>query len=326
MKPTQVIESIKTCIKANQPPFIHGSPGIGKSDVVRQVGKDLDLPIADVRAVLLDPVDLRGLPTVNGDGRAKWAIPEFLPREGKGILFLDELNAAPKLVQAACYQLVLDRKLGEYTLPKEWHIVSAGNRETDRAVVTRMPSALANRFIHIDFDVDVEDWILWALNHNVMTELISFIRFRPPLLNAFDPKAASKAFPTPRSWMFVNNIMATNPAQDILYDLLKGTVGEGATAEFLAFWKIFNKLPSPDVILTNPDSSEVPTDPATLYALMGALAARAKDSNMDRLMKYMARVPNEFCVLLMRDALRRDNSLANTRAYINWNSQNSDIV
>lgn len=158
MKPSFMIEALRTLTKVNQPAFIWGPPGVGKSQLVAQVAAEQKKEMIDIRAVLLDPVDLRGLPHLGKDNTARWATPDFLPQEGEGILFLDELNAAPPLVQAACYQLTLDRKIGEYTLPDGWSVLAAGNRETDRSVTSRMPSALANRFIHLDFVVDLDDW------------------------------------------------------------------------------------------------------------------------------------------------------------------------
>jgi MoxR-like ATPase len=154
-------------VAERQPVFIWGGPGVGKSAVVRQLAAELTVPLQDIRALLLDPGDLRGLPFLGKDGQTKWAAPGFLPHDGSGILFLDELNAAPAMVQASCYQLVLDRKLGEYTLPEGWAIVAAGNRDSYRAVTTRMPTPLRNRFVHLEFDVDLQEWSEWAIRAEV---------------------------------------------------------------------------------------------------------------------------------------------------------------
>jgi len=326
MKASQVQASLETLTGMKQPVFLWGPPGVGKSDTVRQVADKMELPVTDVRAVLLDPVDLRGLPSLNGDGRAHWATPDFLPREGRGILFLDELNAAPPLVQAACYQLVLDRKLGEYTLPGGWAIIAAGNRETDRAVTSRMPSALANRFVHLNFEVDLDNWISWALKNDIQTEIIAFLRFRPELLHDFDPKRNDKAFPTPRSWEFISRILSANPCQDIEYELIAGTVGEGAGSELLAFLKIFRSLPNPDTVLMSPDTANVPEDPATLYAICGALARKASENTIPRLVTYADRLPAEFSVLLVRDSVKQSPEVVNTRPFIEWASANSDVL
>lgn len=347
MKQSDIIKALLKLIPIKQPLFLWASPGTGKSSLTHLVsdilygGARLDTQwhyiseaarsaprdyLADIRAVLTDPVDWRGLPHINGDNLAHWCAPDFLPRSGNGILFLDELNAAPPLVQAACYQLVLDRKVGEYRLPDGWAIVAAGNREGDRAVTSRMPSPLANRFIHLQLDVDVDDWCRWAIGANVLTEVIAFIRFRPALLNAFDPTKMDRAFPTPRSWEFVSRILATAPDKTIEYELLTGTVGEGAATELLSFLKIWRNLPNPDAILMQPDKAPVPNDPATLFAISTALARKASDANMDRIVKYANRLPDEFSVLLIDDAQRRNPAIVNTRAYIDWQSKHASIM
>ena len=324
MKPSRIIEALKTCIAAKQPVFMWGPPGVGKSDVMRQVAAMLKLLIVDVRAVLLDPVDLRGLPIVH-DSEVQWCPPAFLPKSGKGVLFLDELNAAPPLVQAACYQLILDRKIGEYELPKGWVVIAAGNRETDRAVTSRMPSPLANRFVHLDFDVDLDDWIDWGLSHGVRTEVLAFQRFRPELIYNFDPKKNDKAFATPRSITFMSKLMDASNG-DIDFDLAKGVVGEGYAAEFIGFLKIYKSLPDPDLVIMSPEKADVPTDPATLYAICSAVAQKASEQNMGNVVKYANRLSEEFSVLLVRDAINRDESLARTRAFIEWTSKHSEVL
>src|SRR6266851_3292509 len=251
MKASLVSQALRTLmLREKQPVFLWGGPGIGKSAVVHQLATTLKVALQDVRALLLDPVDLRGLPFLGPDGRSKWATPDFLPQDGEGILFLDELNAAPAMVQASCYQLVLDRKLGEYTLPEGWAIVAAGNRESDRAVTTRMPTPLRNRFTHLNFEVDTQEWCEWAIKTRVRPEVIAFLRFRPALLSAFDRD--NNAFPSPRSWEFVSRILNANPKAKIEHELIAGAVGTGAATEFGAFLKTFRELPSIEGILMNP--------------------------------------------------------------------------
>ena len=325
MKSSKVIDTLKVCIAAKQPVFLWGPPGVGKSDVVAQIARELGYKLIDIRAVLLDPVDLRGLPRIE-NGESVWSTPAFLPKgKGKYLVFLDELNAAPPLVQAACYQLVLDRKIGEYELPKDAVVVAAGNREGDRAVTSRMPSPLANRFVHLDFDVDVDDWIRWGLSNGVRTEVLAFQRFRPALLHQFDPQKNEKAFPTPRSVTFLSRLMDASNG-DIDYDLAKGVVGEGYASEFIGFLKIFKSLPDPDMVLMAPSKAVVPTDPATLYAICGAVATKASDQNMKNVVEYANRLPVEFSVLLIRDCITRDDSLLKTRAFVEWASRHSDVL
>jgi hypothetical protein len=286
---------------------------------VKQLAETLNVPLQDVRALLLDPVDLRGLPFLGSDGRSKWATPEFLPQNGSGILFLDELNAAPAMVQASCYQLVLDRKLGEYTLPEGWAIIAAGNRDSDRAVTTRMPTPLRNRFVHLEFEVDVQDWSEWAIQAGIRAEVIAFLRFRPELLSAFDRDA--NAFPSPRSWEFVSRILDSLDSQSspvIEHEVIAGAVGTGASTEFSAFLRMFRELPNIDAILLNPTQEPVPENAAAQYAVASALARCASDTNFDRVCLYLNRLPTEFRVLCVRDATLRQPAIRCTAGYTRW--------
>jgi MoxR-like ATPase len=316
MKASAICRALGALIAARQPVFLWGGPGIGKSAIVRRLARQLGTPLQDVRALLLDPVDLRGLPFLASDGRSKWATPEFLPRSGSGILFLDELNAAPAMVQAGCYQLVLDRKLGEYSLPDGWAIVAAGNREGDRAVTTRMPTPLRNRFVHLEFEIDIEEWSAWAVQAGMRAETIAFLRFRPELLSVFDKDA--NAFPSPRSWEFVSRILDAAADPGVEHDLFAGAVGEGAATEFSAFLRMFRELPNIDAILLNPLQEPVPENAAAQYAVATALARCARDLNFDRVCAYLGRMPAEFNVLCVRDASLRRPEIRHTPSYTKW--------
>src|SRR5574343_77497 len=199
MKPSKVKESLTHLAQRKRPVFLWGPPGIGKSDIVRSVAAEMKIELRDVRLSMLDPVDLRGFPTVSGTGKAKsmaWVPPSFLPTKGSGILFLDELNNAPQAVQAAAYQLILDRRLGDYELPPGWAVIGAGNRAGDRAVVHTMSTALRNRFVHIDVEVDVDEWYFWAIKNGISDVTRGFIKFRPNLLHNFDPASTARALPS----------------------------------------------------------------------------------------------------------------------------------
>ncbi len=323
MKASAIFASLGALVSTRQPVFIWGGPGIGKSSIVAQLAGSLKLSLRDIRALLLDPVDLRGLPYLE-DGQSKWAVPDFLPSEGEGILFLDELNAAPGMVQAAFYQLVLDRRLGEYTLPDGWVIIAAGNRESDRAHTSRMPTPLRNRFVHLDFEVDQQEWSEWAINSGIRPEVIAFIRFRPQLLSVFDRDA--NAFPSPRSWQFVSRILNCGPDSGVEFELVAGAVGNAAATEFCGFLKMFRELPNIDAILLNPTSEPVPESPAAQYAVASALAHRASDTNFDRICLYLDRMATEFRVLCVRDATLRDQSIKHTSGYTRWAIQNHHVL
>jgi hypothetical protein len=327
MKPSLIASALKALVRAQQPVFLWSGPGTGKSSVVSQVAAALKVQLQDVRALLLDPVDLRGLPFLGSDGRSKWATPDFLPQDGEGILFLDELNAAPAMVQASCYQLVFDRKLGEYTLPDGWSIVAAGNRDSDRAATTRMPTPLRNRFVHLDFEVDLQEWCEWAIRARVRPEVIAFLRFRPALLSEFNKDLL--AFPSPRSWEFVSRILdslgtPSNPS--IEHELMAGAIGAGPATEFSGFLRIFRGLPDIDGILMNPQRAPVPEEPSAQYAVASALARCASDTNFDRVCTYLDRLPTEFRILCVRDATLRDSTLRSTRAYVKFQVEHHHAI
>ena len=330
MTPSQIASALSMLLSIRQPVFLWGPPGVGKSQVVSQVARQRGMALRDIRAVLLDPVDLRGLPRITADGNSVWCPPGFLPREGidpdEGILFLDELNAAPPLVQAACYQLVLDRCIGEYRLPDGWSIVAAGNREKDKAVTHRMPSALANRMVHLEFEVSLDDWLRWAQPAGIRAEVCSFLRFRPKLLHDFDPLGASRAFASPRSWEFASRILAANPPSDLEYELFQGTIGTVGAAEFMGFLTVWRELPTVEDILQSPETSPIPAEPAALYALCEALALKAASETIESLVTYADRLPPEFSILLMRDAVCKDTSLVECDAFVRWAESNAEVL
>ena len=327
MRSYDLRDSICSLYKSKQPLYIWGAPGVGKSQIVKQASEKLGIELRDVRAVLLDPVDLRGLPKIDDNNVTTWSAPDFLPSSGQGILFLDELNAAPPLVQASCYQLILDRRIGEYELPEGWYVIAAGNRETDRAVTSRISSALANRFTHVEFNVNLEDWVRWALSNNIREEVIAFLRFRPVLLHDFDPKRDEKAFPTPRSWEFVSEILKTGVNEDLLFELISGTVGKGAASEFVGFLKIFNELPDPEDLIEKKSDWQPPEDePALLYALSQVIASKADTERIGKILDFASLMPKEFEILVVKDSIKNNKEIVETEAFSKWAVENSKVL
>lgn len=350
MKANAIVEAIKTAHRARRPVFIHGQPGCGKSELVKQAAVELNCELRDVRASQLESVDLRGLPFIKND-TTNWSVPNFLPpmfvineKTGKleenltfGILFLDELNQANQSTQAAAYQLILDRRLGDYILPVNWVVMAAGNRAVDRAIANKMGSALKNRFVHVELEVDNDEWLKWASKSSIHPAIIGYIRFRPTGLNdlgqpgnegkkRMEAALEGNAFATPRSWFFASEIIKAQPNPDIEYELLKGTVGEANVADFTAFLRVYRNLPDLDDVIKNPDKHEVPKDPATRYALATGLACRTTKTNIENVLKFVSRMPAEFQVMVVKDAQSRDWTLTATKAYTVWLASNSHLM
>ena len=303
MKPSRVETVLSHTLTTRWPTFLWGPPGVGKSSIVRKIADDKGLHLLDVRASLLDPTDLRGLPYV-ADDRAHWSPPSFLPHEpdSQGLLFFDELNAAPPLVQASLYQLTLDRRVGEYELPAGWSIVAAGNRAEDGSVTYRMPAALANRFIHLEFEVNFEDWRSWAVHHGIHYLVRGFLSTRRELL--FEMKEPERGFPTPRSWEMVSDVLHSFGSIEDCNDLLLGIVGEGASVEFAGYCQKAISEERILEIMADPENASIPKKLGDQYALISYLGGQA-DSAEARTASagLLSRLKPEISVLLLRNIL-----------------------
>ena len=311
MKPSSISSALQHLYKINRSVFIWGPPGVGKSDLVEQTASDLKISMVDIRLSLYDPVDLKGFPVIEGTGANKamhFVPPAILPKKGKGILFLDELPTAPPSVQAAAYQLVLNGQLGEYKLPPGWAVVAAGNRASDRGPHFPMAPALANRFVHIDFDIDADDWDSWAAANGVSVYTRAFIKARPDLLH--DMKLSARAFPTPRSWVYADQIMNSGLGSAIEHSLVAGTIGEGAAIEYIAFHKTAADLPTYKEIVAKPDKAKLPDSPAARYAAVLMTAANTMSKDVVPALAYIERMPKDFQALYVRETLSGKNAVA----------------
>ena len=279
-------KSLRKAFKNKRPIFLWGPPGIGKSDIIKQLGDELEAHVIDVRLSLWEPTDIKGIPYFDSnDSTMRWAPPaelpskEFATNHKQIILFLDEMNSAAPAVQAAAYQLILNRRVGTYHLPDNVSIVAAGNRETDKGVTFRMPAPLANRFVHLEMTVDWDDYFEWAAENKIHKDVVGFLSFSKKDLYDFDPKSSSRAFATPRSWSFVSELLTDDDTDvDTLTDLVSGSVGEGLAVKFMAHRKISSKMPNPTEILQGKvkkmDSKEI----SAMYSLTISLCYELKDA------------------------------------------------
>ncbi len=324
MRPSDMLNLITARFKAaiKRPVYIEGSPGIGKTSVPAQAAAQLGIGCMIVHAPLMQPEDT-GLPTFAADRESfKFVVnPDMFPLVGSGcpdtgIFIIDELAQADNNIQKILRNLILERVIHGRALKPGWTIVSTGNRVSDRAGANRLLSHMSNSLTRIELEVSLDDWTQWALQNDVKPEVIAFIRFRPALLNMFD--ANVEINPTPRAWVQgVSAALGTIDAH-LEFETFRGDVGEGAAAEFTAFLKIYRKLPSPDAVLLNPKTADVPVDPATVYAICGAMSFRTTKDNFGRVMEYISRLPAEFTVLFVRDVLKRTPAVQESKEFIAW--------
>ena len=296
--PKSAKKSIRFAIKKRRPVFLWGPPGIGKSDIVKQIGEDAGREVIDVRLALWEPTDIKGIPYYNADqGKMVWAPPSELPTnaDSTAIIFLDELNSAPPAVQAAAYQLILNRRVGTYELPKGVDVVAAGNREGDRGVTYRMPAPLANRFIHLEAKVDFDDFQEWAVMNDVHPEVVGYVGFAKQDLYDFDPKSPSKAFATPRSWVFVSDLLKDEDCDtDTLHNLIAGAVGDGLAVKFMAHRKIAGRLPKAIDILEGKVKDLQIKEVSAMYSLTVSLCYELKDAAEKKDKKFDDKADNFF--------------------------------
>ena len=320
MRALELSEIITALIEQKVPTFLWGAPGIGKSSIVKQIAQKKGLAFIDLRLALMDPTDLKGIPFYDKESHtALWAPPAFLPKDGEGILFLDELNAAPPSVQASAYQLILDRQVGEYRLPDGWAIVAAGNREGDRGVTYRMPSPLANRFVHFEMDVNVEDWRDWAYKKELDSRIIAYISYKNEHLFTFDATADAKSFATPRSWEYVHSILQSEIADNLLLNVVSGAVGKDAAVGFLSFTKVMDKLPNIELILESGKGS-YPDEVDVLYALsIGLVSGVLKErKSVDNLLTYSLNLKSEFAVMIVQELQRNGLTMEHSKVFKEW--------
>jgi hypothetical protein len=321
------------------PVMLWGPPGVGKSQIVMQVGDRHGVSVIDVRLSQMEPSDLRGIPFRVGD-LVEWAIPALLPdheRHGPvGILFLDEITSAPPAVSAAAYQLILDRRLGAYCVPDGWAIFAAGNRHGDRGVTYSMPAPLANRFSHFEVEAHLDDWVAWAHASALDERLIAFLRFRPELLFDFDPAHNPVAFPSPRSWEFAHRALQKFGGEpSLLSETVQACVGPAAGIELAAFVENLDRLPDIDAIVRG-DEAPVPEEIDLQYAVASALVGRAVQARggpeaqrvYGHILAYAGRFPQrEMGVMLVSDMHRAIGAeLFSVPQFSGWAQSVADVM
>ena len=302
VSPNEAKAAIRKCLKKQRPVFMWGPPGIGKSDIIKQLGNEQEREVIDVRLSLWEPTDIKGIPYYNSQSNTMtWAPPAELPTdpESTAILFLDELNSAAPATQAAAFQLVLNRRVGTYVLPKGVAIVAAGNRETDKGVTYRMPAPLANRFLHLELRTDYEDWQQWAVTNRVHEQVVGYLGFAKQYLYDFDPKSSSKAFATPRSWQFVSELLDEDDVSDsTLTDLISGAVGEGLAVKFMAHRRVAKQMPNPSDILSGKVVKSDIKEISAMYSLSISLCYELQEADRKKVKNWDAMADCFFLFLM----------------------------
>ena len=359
MKLSEAYKIVKTNINIRNPIMLWGPPGIGKSSLIHQIAKELNFNVIDLRLAQLEPTDLRGVPMPNREtGRADWFLPAFWPTSAKedtvrkvvdkegninavdvkagcgingpGIVFLDEIEKAPISVKNASLQLVLDCMIGSYKLPDDWTIVCAGNREEDGCFSQPLGAALSNRMCHLEIEADLDAWAEWARENDVLEDVISFLHFKPDLLQK---QTEEHAFPTPRSWVMASNLIQTAKAARDQKELMTSAVGRGAASEYTVWNNVYRSV-DPEAIL---DEGKMPEwgdkDASYKYAVVLAVAfyLRKRKGGIKKvetnLAEFLQKISPELRVILLKQqTLQLMESMARHQAFKSFIGQLMKIV
>lgn len=322
--------------------MLWGPPGVGKSASLETIKDNVSqatnkkVVVTDVRLLLFNPVDLRGIPVPNAEKTlAKWLKPEIFQMDPSesiiNILMLDEISAAPPSVQAAAYQITLDRKVGEHKLPDNCYIICAGNRMQDKSVAYKMPKALANRLTHFDIGCELEDWKVWAMRNSIDPKIIGYLNFKPTHLYSFDASSDDNAFPTPRTWEMSNNYLQVYGSLDSAFNCIAGCLGLGTAGEFKRYCSVFLNLPRIEDIYDG-KKVDMPNKADILFALSAAISGTIMNKDVKQIknaVNFIFNMPSEFSVLTMKDILlipKMKEKLIMVPEWLKWATANKMLI
>ncbi len=347
LAPSELAQALEICILAKQPMLIMGMPGQGKSSIVEQVCEKIGADLIVAHPVVDNPTDYKGFPVlvdVDGKKSKKYMqymshakkVPEFLPFGGLRQLitadkltvhFADDVGQAQTSVQCAYGQLLLNRAVNEHKVSDNVVFVAATNRKQDKAGVKGIISMLLDRFTSVvELQTSLEDWVRWAIENNLRHEVVSWVRYRPEVLSEFKPTPDFSRTPTPRGIHAMSKMMDAGVPDYLQIRMFSGAIGKARATEFVGFLRIYQNLPDPDKVIMDPDNGEIPDEPSHLYALCGAISQRATKNNLERIVKYADRLPDEFSVLLIKDCISNDAALTKSTAFNRWVINHQDVL
>lgn len=325
--PRQIRTMTLDCLYAGLVPFIQGSPGVGKSSILRSIGKELNLQLIDHRLSTSAPEDLSGLPRFDENGLARFApFADLFPLEntampdGKDgwLLFLDEFNSASKAVQAAAYKLILDKQVGQFNLHERVAVVTAGNLSTDRAITNPIGTAMQSRVVHLELQVDFEEWLYdVALAENYDERIIAYLSYKQEALMDFRPDHNEKTFACPRTWEFMNRLVKDKDITEEKTPLYAGTITSGVAVDFVQFTKVYDTMISVKEILKDPFGAPIPRDISTRWAVISHMMENVEETNFSDLCIYANRFDMTFKILFFRSVMARQPKLRSHPGFAN---------
>jgi len=339
MRPSHVARFLKIAIDKNYPTLLKSAPGCAKTSLVQQACEELEVNLIISHPVVSESVDYKGMPWVYQDKELGKAVAVFIPfsqleqliiAEERTVFFLDDLGQAPPTVQAACMQLILARSLNEHKISDEVVFFAATNRKEDKAGVSGILEPVKSRFHTIlEVTVNMDDWIEWAYKHELPAGLIQYVRWRkgPALMN-FNATADITNSPCPRTVAKAGEMLRGGIPDDLRFEVFQGACGEAWAREFTGFLSIMESLPDIDDILKNPAKASVPEKSKSdvIYAICGALIERATKDNFKNIVAYSERLPVEYSLMIVRDCILKNKSLASTQVWQKWIREHAEVL
>ena len=309
-------EAVLNCFMANPPlvPLIQGPPGVGKSDMIKQVAKELNLKVIDVRLAQCEPNDLLGYPSII-DGRTTYVPMDVFPLQTDEppagydgwILFLDEIRNANINVQMAAYRIILDHEVGNYPLSDKCLVVAAGNREADGCFVPPMTSALKSRMIHLETNLDYQEWINWAMGANIDSRITAYLQFKPEALQTEYVDSKESSYGCGRTWEFVNRLIQGRENDELLKPgvraTIEGAISSGVAIDFFSFIKYYDSVATYKEVLKDPTKARKPArdDIGLIWATIGMLSGNFKQTDIKPVLTYLECLPEEYQMVFMKE-------------------------
>ncbi|SIO53864.1 ATP-binding protein [Chitinophaga niabensis] len=331
MKPLELSGYLEFVFNNKYPVLVKSKPGCGKSDIITDAAQRIGQKLIISHPVVSDPTDYKGLPFPSKKGVAEFIpfgdLHQLIIAKEPTVFFLDDLGQATPAVQAACMQLLLARRINGHVISDNVTFIAASNRREDKAGVRGLLEPVKSRFVSIvELEVDTNDWVKWAIQHNMPTELIAFVRFKPDFLDDFSPTQDLVNSASPRTVANVGKQQLSGLDKKLEFEVFKGAAGEAFATEYCEFLRIIRELPSVDQIILTPTTAIVPTDPGAQFAISAALARKLSDSNIKSIITYLDRLPEEIAVACIKDGVTRTPEINHTREFIEWTSKKSSLM
>ena len=332
LSPKKMFDALVFMIQNKEPIMLVGSPGCGKTELVKQACKATKNKLVIMHPVVSSPTDFKGLPFLSSDGESADFMPYgdlkiLVDAKEKTVFFLDDLGQSSASVQAACMQLILERKLNGHKISDNITFISATNRTTDRAAVTSVLEPLKSRNIVIELDISVDDWVDWAMKNKMPETIISFVRFKPDSITKFVPSKHIVNTSSPRTVATVGRLINMGIPEDCLLDIITGAAGAGFAIEYIAFSNVYGSIPTFAEILRNPKTCKMPSTVDEKYAISGMISYNASNAKtFDMVMDYIYRLPIEFQVQIVKETIRLHKGACNAKKFDEWNSKHKELI